>query len=48
MARAALARRAIDGPCSVMWLQSGATPVCCFWRQGGPLMARTDPARRSI
>ena len=30
MARAALHRRAIDGPFAVMKQKSGATPVSCF------------------
>ena len=30
MAHAALSRRAIDGPCAVIYRLSGTTPVCCL------------------
>jgi len=44
MARAALARRAIDGPCAVMYMaMRGDCLLFAVWRLGRPLMARTDP-----
>ena len=58
MARAALSRRALDGPCAVMYRPSGATPVCVLatrWAIYSPyrlpldgpfILAKTDPYQR--
>jgi len=45
MARAALSRRAIDGPCAVMYTAAKWVGLRLFavWRIGGPSMARTNP-----
>src|SRR6218665_1479502 len=48
MARAELSRGATDEPCIQMWRPSEATPVFCLAAIGGPLIVRTDPARRAI
>ena len=51
MARAALRRRAIDGPFAVMWQESRVMPVCCFaarWATFGPYRPLLDgPLRRA-
>src|SRR6218665_1364809 len=48
MARAALCRRATDGPCAVMQRPSGASPVCCLAGTCSPCRLPLDgPFRRA-